>query len=211
MSLYSLFLVAFTSFFAVMNPLANTPIFIALTHDLKTKREKQMVAGVALLLSFFVVSIFAFFGKNVLLFFHITLSGLRLAGGVILFFIGYDMLKGKHPGPSEEKNNPGDTSSKSILSIAISPLGIPLLAGPGAVTVALSYVDITEDFLDSLVVSFSFFLLCVVTYFFFMAGERFIRIFGESVINGITRFMGMIVASLGAQMLINFMKHLFHL
>lgn len=189
----------FTGFFAVMNPVANTPVFVALTAgDSEVIQRKTALR--ALIIAFMIVSIFCFVGNSILSLFGITLPAVRLAGGVILFFIGYDMLKGKSSHSSDTKIENTTTAAK--LSVAVSPLAIPLLAGPGTIAMALNYAS-TGGLGQSLTASLAFLVLCIISYLFFISGERLVKYLGNAAIKGITRFMGMIIAILGTQMLID--------
>ncbi len=192
-------LTMFTGFFAVMNPVANTPVFVALTAQEPVSIQKKTALR-ALIIAFVIVSTFCFAGGSILSLFGITLPAVKLAGGIILFFIGYDMLKGKSSHSSDEKTK--QLPIEARLSVAVSPIAIPLLAGPGTIAMALNYAS-SGGFIQSLMASIIFLVLCIISYLFFISGERLVKYLGDSAIRGVTRFMGMIIAILGTQMLID--------
>ena len=189
----------FMGFFAIMNPIANTPIFLGLTHGY----DQQTTKGIALravALAFLLILIFCLAGKLIFHLFGISLAAFRLTGGILVFLIGYHMLQGKE----SSMQSPGDKESGSIkknpFRIAVSPLALPILAGPGTIATAMNYsahgglakISIT-------VVAFA--VLCIITYVFFVSGQKLTEYIGEGVIKVITRLMGLILAVIGMQML----------
>lgn len=188
------------AFFAIMNPIANTPIFIGLTEgdDVAVKRK---IASQSLLLAFIIVVISCLAGNLIFKTFGITLPAFRITGGILIFIIGFQML---HGNPSDVHNPSHADNRESIeaqLSIIVSPLAIPILAGPGTITTAMSYSAHT-NFLYTFVTICVFALLCLITFAFFVGGQKFINYIGESAIKVITRLMGLILAVVGTQMFI---------
>jgi multiple antibiotic resistance protein len=190
----------FMGFFAIMNPVANTPVFIGLTAG-DDRQAKRLVARNSVLLAFGVTAVFCLAGKLVFELFGISLPALRITGGVVVFLIGFHMLQGEL---SPVHNPSGADTQKSLdaeLSVAISPLAVPILAGPGTIATAMNYS--ASGGVANLVVTIAAFgVLCLVTYAFFLFGERFIQYIGENAIKVITRLMGLILAVIGSQMLI---------
>ena len=190
----------FMGFFAIMNPIANVPIFLGLTGD----DDSQTAASVALrslLLAFLIVTLFAVAGKIIFALFGLTLPAFRITGGLIVFFIGYHMLQGSpsrihHPNEVDKQ-----TSRKAALSVAVSPLAMPILAGPGTIATAMSFSAV-GGLLNVMVTIFAFAILCVITYVFFVFGEKFVAYIGSSALGAITRMMGLVLAVIGTQMVI---------
>lgn len=191
----------FMGFFAIMNPIANTPVFLSLTaeDDPATRRK---IAAKALLISFIVIVIFSAAGKLIFTLFGITLSAFRIMGGTLIVLVGYHMLQGgehspvQHPS-NEDKQNCADAE----LEVAVTPLAMPILAGPGTIATAMNFASgsgISEFF----VTIGAFFVLCVISYLFFVSGERFVHYIGRNGVKVITRLMGLILAVIGVQMLI---------
>ncbi len=199
----------FMGFFAIMNPIANVPIFLGLTGG----DDGQTAASVALrslLLAFVIVAVFAIAGKIIFELFGLTLPAFRITGGLIVFVIGFHMLQGNpsslhHPGETSKQ-----TSRKAALSVAVSPLAMPILAGPGTIATAMSF-SAGGGLLNVIVTIIAFAVLCVITYIFFVFGEKFVTYIGTSALGAITRLMGLILAVIGTQMVIAGMHGAFKL
>jgi multiple antibiotic resistance protein len=191
--LYTQIITVFLGFFAIMNPLANTAAFAGLAGN-KTHSEQVKIATKALLTTFFVICAFAFLGKGIFHLFGITLPALRITGGILVFIIGYHMINGNGSKlHSPEQNTEAD--------IAISPLAVPLLAGPGTIATAMNYSS-SGNVLDIVVVIAVFALLCVVTFLCFIYSAKVLALLGEGGLIIVTRLMGLILAVIGTQMLI---------
>lgn len=183
-----------------MNPIANTPIFIGLTADDDPKTKKK-IAFKSLLIAFSIVLVCCIAGKIIFEIFGLTLQALRIAGGILVFFIGFNMLHGEQSAihsPSEEDKQ---KSLEAKLGVAVSPLAIPILAGPGTIATAMNF-SAQGGFLYIAITIGAFAVLCLVTYIFFVSGEKLIEFIGESAIKVINRIMGLILAVIGTQMLI---------
>lgn len=126
----------FMGFFAIMNPLANTPVFLGLTED-DDADTRRAVARRALMLAFLIVSAFALAGTVIFDLFGITLPAFRITGGILVFGIGSKMLQGE---TSRAHRVEGAVDRETQLSVAVSPLAVPLLAGPGTIATAMNYV-----------------------------------------------------------------------
>jgi len=189
----------FMGFFAVMNPIANVPVFLGLTQGLERK-QVIAVATKAVFLAFLIVAVFALGGKFIFDLFGITLPAFKIAGGLIVLTIGFKMLHGTHSSvhhPSEEDKAEAMDAS---LDIAVSPLATPLLAGPGTITTAISFSAGGPTSL--LITLLSLACLCVITYGLFLFGEKMVEYLGKSALGVITRMMGLILAVMGVQMII---------
>ena len=185
-------LTVFLGFFAIMNPVANTAVFIGLTGE-QDRSEQIRVARKALVLSFVVVVLFAFLGKSIFELFGITLPALRITGGVLIFIIGYHMLHGE----GSKLHQPRDETD---VDIAVSPLAVPILAGPGTIASAMNY-SASGSWAEILITISMFAVLCVMTFAAFVFGQRLVSIVGQSGLSIITRLMGLILAVIGVQML----------
>lgn len=183
----------FVAFFAIMNPIANTTVFLGLVGD-KDKSEQKKIAIKALSITFIVILIFAILGKSIFHLFGITLPALRIAGGVIIFIIGYRMLQG-------ENSKLHTVKEDSDTDLAVSPLAVPLLAGPGTIATAMNY-SVSGGWMEIGITIFSFLVLCIITFYCFIFSSKILLITGESVLGIITRLMGLILAVIGVQMLV---------
>ena len=189
-------------FFAIMNPIANTPVFLGLTadDDLIVRRK---IAAKALIVSFFIIVVFSVAGKLIFELFGITLSAFRIMGGILVAMVGYHMLHGGEHSPVQHPSEEDKQKSLNAeLEVAITPLAMPILAGPGTIATAMNYASVGG--LAGLVMTVAaFFLLCIISYLFFVSGERFVKYIGDNGIKVITRLMGLILAVIGVQMLIH--------
>jgi len=190
----------FMGFLAIMNPVANTPIFLGLT-DGDDAATRRIVALKAVTVAFVIVALFCIAGNFIFRMFGITLPAFRITGGVLVFLIGFHMLQGEQSSVHSPSAADNRKSREAQLGVAISPLAMPILAGPGTIATAMSFVAEggTMELVTTLV---AFVTLCALTYLFFVAGERFVGYIGDSGIKVVTRMMGLILAVIGTQMLI---------
>ena len=193
-------LTVFMGFFAIMNPIANTPIFLGLTEEQPANIRKR-VAMKAVLTAFVLVVIFALLGKVIFQLFGITLPAFRIMGGILVALIGYQMLHGRQSAVHQLEGKDQQASLEAALGIAVTPLAIPILAGPGTIATAMNYAS-TRGSGELLITVAAFALLCFITYVFFIYGDRLVRYLGPAGIGVITRIMGLILAVIGVQMLI---------
>ena len=192
----------FMGFFAIMNPVANTPVFLGLTAD-DDAGTRRKIAAKALLVSAVIIVVFCAAGKLIFTLFGITLPAFRMTGGILVALVGFHMLQGgehstvQHPSDEDKKK-----SLDAALQVAITPLAMPILAGPGTIATAMNYAS--AGTLTEFVVTVSaFFVLCAITYVFFLSGERLVKYIGDNGVKVITRLMGLILAVIGVQMLIH--------
>lgn len=189
-------------FFAIMNPIANTPVFLGLTAEY-TSQTKRKIALKALLLSFTIVLFFSAAGKYIFHLFGITLTAFRITGGILVALVGYKMLHGgEHSSVQHPSDDDKQDSLNAELDVAISPLAMPILAGPGTIATAMNYATVggVSEFIITIA---SFLVLCLISFVFFLSGERLVGYIGKNGIKVVTRLMGLILAVIGVQMLIN--------
>ena len=188
----------FLGFFAIMNPIANTAVFIGLTAN-ETAASKRKIALKALFTAFCIVSAFALLGNLIFHLFGITLPALRITGGVLVALIGYHMLNGE----SSKLHKPREqgTEDEDDAGVAISPLAVPILAGPGTIASAINFSSV-GGFDETLITMGTFSVLCLVTFLCFIGGEKVVQFLGEDGLNIVTRLMGLILAVIGVQMLL---------
>ena len=189
----------FLAFFAIMNPVANTPVFIGLT-DGDGHGVHDEVACKSLLIAFLIVLLFCLFGRLLFELFGITLPAFRIAGGALVILVGFQML---HGSPSRIHHPADDAvqSDDAALSVAVSPLAMPILAGPGTLATAMNF-SATGNTTQIVITIATFAVLCLITYGFFVAGQRLVGLIGKNGINVVTRLMGLILAVIGTQMAI---------
>ncbi len=201
----------FMGFFAIMNPIANVPIFLGLTSNADARTTK-LIAFRALVVAFIIVTLFSIAGKVIFQLFGISLSAFRVTGGLLVFLIGFHMLQGNtssvhHSEPKSKPDSDAQTD-KAALSVAISPLALPLLAGPGTIATAMNF-SAGQGFSAMFATIGSFAALCVLTYICFIFGGKLVKYLGEAALGAITRMMGLILAVIGTQMVISGLKGAF--
>ena len=153
-------------FFAIMNPIANTAVFLGLTGGLDAI-EKRKIAIKALSIAFGVVVTFSLLGNLIFHVFGISLPALRVTGGVLVFLIGYNMLNGERSKMHKPRGQ--DESEDNESDIAISPLAVPILAGPGTIATSIN-LSSRGSWYAVLVTIGTFAVLCGVTFFCFIIG-----------------------------------------
>lgn len=199
----------FMAFFAIMNPIAGVPVFPSLTSG-DDEQTTRSVAFRSLLIAFSVVVLFSTAGKVIFGMFGLTLPAFRITGGIIVFFIGLHMLQGKQSSVQQPSAEDRRNSRDAALSVAISPLGMPLLAGPGTIATAMNFS--VGGGIAAMAVTISVFaVLCVITYLFFVFGGKLVGYLGTSALGVITRMMGLILAAIGTQMVIEGLHGAFNL
>ena len=189
----------FLGFFAMLNPIGNAPVFVSMVGNADSSIIKK-VAFRAVLTAFIIIAIFSLFGHFIFRMFGITLPAFQIAGGIIVFFIGYNLLQGKISGAQHSKVQ---ITLRSYEDMAISPLGIPLLAGPGTISTAMNFVGEGKSFLYTVLIVLIFALVCGITYYMFILSKKIADRLSQSIIKVISRIMVLILDVIAVQMFIN--------
>ena len=194
------FTTVFMAFFAIMNPIANAPLFMGLTEGLDAV-ERRGIALRAVLVAFVIVALFTILGREIFAMFGITLPAFRIAGGILVGLVGYHLLQGQHSSvhtPTAEDNS---RSRDAALGVAITPLALPILAGPGTIATAMNFA--ADSTLPEIVrVLSALALVCLLTLAAFIASDSLVKFLGQNAIKVVSRLMGIILAVIGVQMLI---------
>lgn len=185
------------AFFAIMNPISNLPAYMALVAD-DSQKISRKIAFRSLLIAFVIITVFIFSGDFIFKVFGITIVSFRIAGGILVAVIGYHMINGNHS-PSY-KGMEQQAVNSDPMSIAISPLAMPLFAGPGTITTALSLSN--GGLQNQLITVVAFALLCVITYLLLRSAKQIAGFLGENLMKIITKMMGLLLFSIGIQMII---------
>lgn len=196
-------LTVFTGFFAVMNPIANTPIFLGLVEG-EDEATKRKIAKTATVTALIIVTSFVILGKYIFQLFGITIPAFKITGGILIFYIGFEMLMSK-------KSKVHDPESKEEDSgIAISPLAIPILAGPGTIVTAMNFVT-NASYVHIAIVVVLFGLMILLTYLAFTMSDKIVEKVGQNLIAVIGKIMGLILAIIGTGMVVEGIKLAFKL
>ena len=181
-------LLAFTSFFTLINPLGIMPIFMTMTSDL-SKEDRVKTAQKASIASFLTIVLFALGGQFIFQFFQISVNSLRIVGGVIFFIMGMDMLQARLI-----KVKIKESEVKSYVNdISITPLAIPMICGPGALTNAIVLMEDAENVAQKSILIGAIFIVILLTYFILYSSSKIINFLGEIGNNVMMRLMGLIV------------------
>ena len=202
--LLSFALTVFTGFFAVMNPLANTPVFLGLTDGYPAKEKKQ-IAKTSAFTAFMIVAVSVVLGKYIFELFEITIPAFKITGGVLLFIVGFGMLQSK-----KAKIHSINQNSKFDDSIAISPLAIPILAGPGTIVTAMNNVT-SGNYIHIAIILLVFAFMCYATYLAFSLSDLIVEKLGNNIIIVFGKIMGLILAIMGTDMMITGIKLAFNI
>lgn len=189
-------IMAFASLFTMMNPIGVIPVYISLTSHLSPKAAKR-VAYKAVITGLITLVLFAVAGKFIFDFFAITIHSLRIVGGIIFFIAGYDMLQARlNRTKSNEKEHFEDNKD-----VAISPLGIPLITGPGAMTVAIVLYNDASDISFKIALFAIIFLMIGIVLVSLLGGRHIMRFLGENGNKVLMRIMGLIVMVIAVEFL----------
>ncbi|MGR7814249.1 MarC family protein [Lacinutrix undariae] len=193
----------FTGFFAMTNPISNMTFFLSLTQGMD-KKEKRSVNKRANIIAFIIVTIFVLLGKYIFELFNISIPAFKITGGILIFFIGFEMLQSKKSNVKSIKNIDEDED------IAVSPLAIPILAGPGTIVTAMNFVSNAQSIQIFLVIAI-FGFMSLLTFFTFKLSDAVVKLVGNNVISVIGKIMGLIIAIIGTGMIIQGIKISFNL
>ena len=191
MALVALFTSVIVTFFVIMDPLGTVPIFIALTRKEKAQKQKRLALQ-AVLISFSVIIVFALFGNQILGFLDISLTSLQASGGLLLLLVALELLTGKDAEPAKT----GD------VSVALVPLGTPLLAGPGAIAATIIFVRQSNNLADFLTIILGLIAVHVILYLFLRFSIPVMRIVGRGGITVATKLAGLLLAAIAVQMMV---------
>lgn len=189
------FLYTFTSFLTIINPLSLIPVFLTMTAPL-TRPERRMTALKATLTAFLVMLFFGFFGKFIFDFFNISTNGLRVVGGILFFIIGFDMLQARF---SSIKLRSEDVK-EYISDISITPLGIPMIAGPGAITNSVILMDKARSTEEKLILVGVMLLVSLNTLLTLLLAGSIKRLMGDTGNKVMMRLMGLIVMVIAVEL-----------
>ncbi|HEY9184896.1 MAG TPA: MarC family protein [Salegentibacter sp.] len=184
----------FTAFFAINNPVGNIPIFMSLTKQADRSRKK-FISKKATFTAFIIVSGFIILGKYIFEFFGLTIPAFKITGGLLVFFVGFEMIR------AQQSSIDNQTEIDFNEGISISPLAIPILAGPGTIVTAMNYTT-TASYLDMAVLVVVFGLVMLLNHLAFISSDYLVRFIGQNKIIVIEKIMGLIIAIIGTNMLI---------
>lgn len=205
-----LLFIAFGALFSIMNPLGTVPVFVALTQE-HTKKERAVTAFwtaidvlIILLLSFFA-------GKYILSFFGISLNALKIAGGMIIASSGFALLTGKFREHKGMKRKKVQEDIHNREAISLTPLAIPMLAGPGTISLLITYNQEFNLIKDICIIVGAMLMAALTIYLVLKSAHLIVRFLGASGINALSRIIGFIVIAIGVEYIIASVMSIFSL
>ena len=202
------FILCFSSLFTLINPIGIVPIFVAMTEDY-TKKERDVIAFKAILFSFFILVLFGIIGEFIFSFYNITIHGFRIAGGILLLKISFDMIESKRSRtrttPKEEK----EAEEKN--EIAYTPLGIPLIAGPGSIaSMMILSSESTNNNNNIISLFFALVIVLLSTFLIFKLSKFLSKKFGRTGLRILQRLMGLILMVISIEFILKGIRDSIH-
>ena len=179
----------FVTLFVIMDPLGSIPLFLGLTGG-RTDRTRRRLAGQAVLVSLFVISLFALLGQQILAFLKIGVPALQGAGGLLLLIVALQLLTDRGEDPTEVKD----------VNVALVPLGTPLLAGPGAIVATIVFVQQGEGVGDVTAIAAGIVAIHLAVYLALRFSVGITRLIKEAGIVLLTRISGLLLSAIAVQL-----------
>ncbi|MFH1119464.1 MAG: MarC family protein [Bacteroidota bacterium] len=181
-------LLYFMSFFSIINPLGVMPVFMTMTSDISEKQRRR-TAVKAVITAFITLMLFAFGGQLMFRFFGISVNSFRVVGGIIFFIMGFDMLQAR---VSKIKMD-DEMVRKYVDDISVTPLGIPMIAGPGAITNSIVLMEDSTSYELKLILILSIVATLLITLVVLIGAGKLINFLGETGNKIMMKLMGLIV------------------
>jgi multiple antibiotic resistance protein len=179
----------FVTLFVIMDPVGTVPIFLSLTGG-RSAASARRAAWQAVAVSFLVISLFAFFGQQILGYLHISLPALQGAGGLLLLLVALELLT----------DNEKEPTASAGTNVALVPLGTPLLAGPGAIVAVMLFVESVGGVADFVAVSLGVVLVHVSLWLAMRYSLPILRLIRESGVLLVTRIAGLLLSAIAVQL-----------
>ncbi|MXO59739.1 NAAT family transporter [Altererythrobacter salegens] len=202
-----LFLSAFITLFVVIDPPGCAPIYAGLTHGASPAQQRSMAIRATLIAGLILV-VFALFGEDLLGALHIELDSFRLAGGLMLFLIALDMVFERRTQRREQRAEKviAEHEGPEVEDVSVFPMAMPMLAGPGAIASVMLLESTAQGLEGTLTVLAALAAVLVLTLLALIAASPLMKLFGARVEAVITRLLGVLLAALAAQYVIDGLK-----
>jgi len=197
---YSFFILTFSSLFTLLNPIGITPILLSLTENMSDSEYISIVKK-GIFTAFFILILFSFMGDLIFKFYGITINAFMIAGGIIFFRNSLDMIEAKVSRASSTPQEEEEAENKN--DIGITPIGIPIIAGPGAITSVMLLSSQTSNFSEKILLHFNIIITLLLTYFILLLGKKISKKIGTTGIRIIQRIMGLVLMVISIQFIIN--------
>ena len=196
----SFFIISFSSLFALINPLGISPILLSITENLNSEEYTRAIKK-GIFFATIILLLFAFMGELIFKFYGITIYAFKIAGGILFFRTGMNMLNAKTP---RTRTTPQETLEASdIEDLGIAPIGMPIIAGPGAITSVMLLSAQADTMLERTFFYFNIIFVLTLTYFLLKIAKKISSKFGMTGIRIIQRIMGLILVVLAIQFIID--------
>lgn len=185
--------------FPIINPFSTAPMFLAITEgDSEARRREQakrsVIYMICILLAFLVA------GTFIMKSFGLSLPGLRIAGGIVIGGLGMGML---NPSDDDGQTMAEQQESRGKRDVSFTPLAMPLLAGPGAISVTIGFASIADGIMDYVSIFIGILLVAALIYFTLRVSTKLVRFLGVNGLNAMTRIMGFLILCVGVQFVVN--------
>jgi multiple antibiotic resistance protein len=206
METVTLFLETFAGFFAVMDPIGAVPVLIVITAS-NTNAERRRMVRRAAITAFLVLAFFGLTQLWLFRFFGFTMGAFRVAGGLFLFVVAFDMLTAQLTGARQTKEEEREGVEKA--DVSITPLAVPLLAGPAMITGVILALAQARALGERLVIGAAVLAVCVASWAVLRASDHIHRWLGATGIKVVSRMMGLLLAAMAVQFLAEGLIELF--
>ena len=196
----SFFILTFSSLFTLINPIGITPILLSVGENLND-REYYRVVKKGIITAYIILFIFSIIGDLIFKFYGITINAFMIAGGILFFRSSIDMIEAKVPRSSSTPKETKEAEEKE--DIGITPIGIPLIAGPGAITSVMLLSSQTSNLTDKFILHFNIGLTVLLTFIILILGKKISKKIGTTGIRIIQRIMGLVLLVISIQFIIN--------
>tara|TARA_B100000965_G_C19369124_1_gene659484 strand:- start:90 stop:734 length:645 start_codon:yes stop_codon:yes gene_type:complete len=196
----SFFLLSFSSLFTLINPVGITPILLSISENMSVKEYNKIIRK-GIITAYIVLFIFSLMGDVFFKFYGITINAFMIAGGILFFRNSLDMIDSKISRLSSTPMETKEAEKKE--DIGITPIGIPLIAGPGAITSVMLLSSQTSNFYDKCILHTNIILILIITLLILLLGKRIAISIGTTGIRIIQRIMGLILMVISIQFIIN--------
>lgn len=185
----------------VVNPLASAPSFLAITDGDTDARRREQLRNACLYMVVILVS-FLVGGTFIMRFFGLSIPGLRIAGGLLLASIGYQMLLGSRRASSAPQGV-AEQEARAKRDVSFSPLAMPMLSGPGSIAVTIGFTSLATDWLDYAAIILGIVIVAVIAYLTLRLSSRIVLAIGANGMNALSRVMGFLILCIGVQFVVN--------
>ena len=193
-------LVALSSIFFIVDPLAAIPSFLVMTAD-DSEQKRRRMARQSAWTCYLVLTVFSFAGSLIFKAFSITLPAFKIAGGIILFLVAIDMLQARRSGTQEVTEERLEGAEKE--EIGVTPMGIPMLAGPGAISTVMVLMGQSRNWWQVVPVFAAIAATALASYYILAGANRVRKFLGETGIRILMRLMGLVLTALAVQFVLN--------